>query len=79
MQIHVGHYSGLAESMAAVGMCAGVFICSNLSDKYGRKPVALIGVGTSSLLCAAFGFARRYWLLVVIRFGMGFAVSAQAS
>lgn len=58
-------------------MCIGVFICSHLSDKYGRKPVILTGVGLSCILCAAFGFARQYWLLVVVRFAMGFAISAQ--
>lgn len=77
--MHVGHFSGKVESAAAVGMCVGVFLWAHLSDKYGRKPVMLIGVWMSCLLCAAFGFARKFWLLLLIRFGMGFGAGAQSA
>lgn len=77
LQMHVGQFSGKVESAAAVGMCVGILLWSALSDKYGRKPIILIGVTMSCMLSAAFGFARRFWLLLLIRFGMGFGAGAQ--
>lgn len=66
-------------SATAVGMCLGLFVSASLSDKYGRKPVALIGITSSSILCILLGTAKQYWQLVVIRFFMGLTGSAQAA
>lgn len=78
-QAHVGHYSGTVETAAAIGHCIGVFFWSWLSDKYGRKKVALVGISFSCLACASFGFGRSFVVLVMLRFLMGLANSAQSA
>lgn len=62
-----------------IAMMLGLFLFAAMSDKYGRKWVTLIGVGTSSLFCIAFGFTRNYNQLLLLRFAIGFANSAQGA
>ncbi len=41
--------------------------CSYFSDRYGRKPVILLGIlglGVSTFL---FGLSRAYWFMIVTR------------
>ena len=66
-------------SITCAGMLLALPFAAGLSDQYGRKPVALIGIGCSTLLCAMLGFAQSYWTLVIIRFLMGVLGSAQAA
>lgn len=38
-----------------------------ISDVYGRKPVALIGLGGVALSSLLFGLAKSYWVALVAR------------
>lgn len=51
----------MAEAMTAMGWGA-------ISDVYGRKPVALIGLGGVALSSLMFGFAKSYWVALLARF-----------
>src|SRR5207247_4501223 len=43
-----------------------------ISDRYGRRPVLLIGLAASSLAYLIFGFATSLWLLFACRLVQGF-------
>lgn len=39
-----------------------------LSDRYGRKPVVLIGLGGVAISSLIFGLAKSYWVALLARF-----------
>ncbi|KAI1641237.1 MFS general substrate transporter [Biscogniauxia mediterranea] len=51
----------VAEAMTAMGWGA-------LSDRYGRKPVVLIGLGGVAVSSLIFGLAKTYWVALLARF-----------
>lgn len=58
--------------------CVTSLIVGNLGDKYGRRPIILLGLGIfiiGSLFCI---FATAYWQLLFGRFWQGVGVSAPA-
>ena len=67
------------EAVTPIAMICGLLIATPLSDKYGRKPVTLIGMTISSAFCIAFGFARNDWQLIALRALIGLFNSAQAA
>lgn len=67
------------EAVTPIAMICGLLIATPLSDKYGRKPVTLIGMTISSAFCIAFGFARNYRQLIALRALIGLFNSAQAA
>lgn len=78
-QVNVGHYAGMIEMATAVGQGLGVPVFARLSDKYGRRPVTLIGVFVACLTSCMFGFARSFPLLLVLRAMVGIANAASAA
>ena len=42
-----------------------------VSDRYGRRPVLLFGLGASAVSFVVFGIANSFWLLLVSRFVQG--------
>jgi len=63
-----------------VGFLAGSFPVAQLlaspvwgyvSDRYGRRPALLIGLGSSAIAYVVFGYAHAVWLLFVSRFVQG--------
>jgi len=51
----------IAEAMTAMGWGA-------ISDVYGRKPVALIGLAGVAMSSIMFGMAKSYWVAILARF-----------
>ncbi|MHB8255087.1 MAG: MFS transporter [Acidiferrobacter sp.] len=53
----------------------------HLSDRYGRRPVVLWGLGLGAIAVAALPFTDRFWLLLIINglFGLGFAATTAAT
>ncbi|KAI1498696.1 MFS general substrate transporter [Biscogniauxia marginata] len=51
----------VAEAMTAMGWGA-------LSDRYGRKPVVLIGLAGVAISSLIFGLAQHYWVALLARF-----------
>ncbi|MHA2054675.1 MAG: MFS transporter [Candidatus Kariarchaeaceae archaeon] len=51
-------------------------IWGNLSDKYGRRPIILIGLGGSSIGFSIFSFATQLWILYLSRAVAGIFTAA---
>lgn len=60
-------YSGLLVSAYAVAEALTAMGWGAISDVYGRKPVALIGLGGVALSSLLFGFAKTYWVALLAR------------
>ncbi|MGE5803448.1 MAG: MFS transporter [Gemmatimonadota bacterium] len=70
----------LGASATTVGLLAASFPVAQLvsspvwgyvSDRYGRRPALLVGLGTSAIAYIVFGFAHTVWLLFASRFVQG--------
>ena len=70
----------LGASPTAVGLLAASFPVAQLvsspvwgyvSDRYGRRPALLVGLGASAFAYIVFGFAHTVWLLFASRFVQG--------
>lgn len=61
-------YSGLLISAYAVAEAITALGWGSISDVYGRKPVALIGLGGVALSSLLFGLAKHYWVALLARF-----------
>jgi multidrug resistance protein len=70
----------LGASATVVGLLAASFPVAQLvsspvwgfvSDRYGRRPALLVGLGASAIAYIVFGFAHSVWLLFVSRFVQG--------
>jgi len=70
----------LGATATVVGLLAASFPVAQLvaspvwgyvSDRYGRRPALLVGLGASAVAYIVFGFAHSVWLLFVSRFVQG--------
>jgi MFS family permease len=61
-------YSGLLVSAYAVAEAMTAMGWGAISDVYGRKPIALIGLAGVALSSIMFGFAKSYWVALAARF-----------
>ncbi len=70
----------LNATATTVGLLAASFPIAQLvsspvwgfvSDRYGRRPALLVGLGASAFAYVVFGFAHTVWLLFVSRFVQG--------
>jgi multidrug resistance protein len=70
----------LGASATTVGLLAASFPVAQLvsspvwgyvSDRYGRRPALLVGLGSSAIAYVVFGFAHSVWLLFASRFVQG--------
>jgi len=59
-------------SAFAVAQLLASPIWGRVSDRYGRRPVLLVGLLGSAIAYLIFGFANALWLLFVCRFVQGF-------
>ena len=60
-------YSGLLVSAYAVAEAITALGWGAVSDVYGRKPVALIGLAGVALSSLLFGVAQSYWVALLAR------------
>src|SRR5436190_22508627 len=72
--------NNLGASATVVGLLAASFPVAQLvsspvwgyvSDRFGRRPALLIGLGSSAVAYIVFGFAHAVWLLFLSRFVQG--------
>ncbi|EIW83691.1 MFS general substrate transporter [Coniophora puteana RWD-64-598 SS2] len=63
----IGYYAGLVESLFYVTQAMTVFQYSRLSDRFGRKPVLLLGIFGLALSMLCFGLSRTFWSLILSR------------
>ena len=50
-----------------VGMMMSSLFSSNMGDKYGRRPMALISTVGTSVVGLASGFTTNFWQLLLLR------------
>ncbi len=65
---NVPTYAGLLVSAFAIAEASSAVVWGGLSDRYGRKPIILIGLTGTALSSLMLGFAKRYWLALLARF-----------
>lgn len=63
----IGTYSGYLVSSFMLGQLLFSFVWGILSDKYGRRPVLLFGLFTTSLAFLAFGFSTTFYMALALR------------
>ena len=63
-----GYYVGYLSTAYYIGQLLCNFPLSLLSDKIGRKPIILMGVGANIICQILFGLSNWYWLAVLTRF-----------
>jgi MFS family permease len=61
-------YAGLLISAYAVAEALTAMGWGMISDRYGRKPVVLFGLGGVAISCLMFGLAQQYWVALLARF-----------
>jgi len=54
----------------------GILLWGPLSDKYGRRPILLIGAGLYTTACVVCALAGTIWVLIAARVVQGFAAGA---
>ncbi|KAI1335856.1 major facilitator superfamily domain-containing protein [Xylariaceae sp. FL0016] len=72
------YYAGLLVSAYAVAEAITAFGWGALSDRVGRKPVVLFGLGGVALSSLIFGLAEKYWVALLARF-VGGALNGNVS
>jgi MFS family permease len=60
-------YAGLLVSAFAVAEACTAMIWGTISDRYGRKPIILIGLAGTALSSLVFGFAKNFWVALGAR------------
>lgn len=61
-------YSGLLVSAYAIAEAITAPLWGSISDVYGRKPVALIGLAGVAMSSIVFGMAGSFWVALLARF-----------
>lgn len=62
---------GLLAASFPVAQLVSSPIWGYVSDRYGRRPALLVGLGSSAIAYVVFGFAHAVWLLFASRFVQG--------
>ncbi|KAF9805229.1 hypothetical protein IEO21_09135 [Rhodonia placenta] len=66
-----GYYSGLVGSASSTAHLLTIYMWGRLSDKYGRKPVIIIGTVWTILFTLLFGVSRTLSAVILTRFLTG--------
>jgi MFS family permease len=61
-------YSGLLVSAYAIAEAMTAPLWGSISDVYGRKPIALIGLAGVAMSSIMFGMAGSFWVALLARF-----------
>ncbi|KAF1936604.1 MFS general substrate transporter [Clathrospora elynae] len=67
-KLDVPFYAGLLVSAYAIAEAITAPVWGMVSDVYGRKPVALIGLLGVAMSSLVFGMAKSYWVALLARF-----------
>jgi MFS family permease len=76
--VDASFYSGLLVSAYAVAEALTAMFWGTLSDRYGRKPIVLAGLGGVAVSCLILGFAQSLWVALLARF-IGGALNGNVS
>lgn len=68
----ISYYAGFVGSAYMIGRALTSVFWGVVADRYGRKPVILLGTSTVVIFNTLFGFSVNYWMAIVTRFLLGF-------
>ncbi|PKA48693.1 putative peptide/nitrate transporter [Apostasia shenzhenica] len=68
----IGFYAGFVGSSFMLGRALTSVFWGMIADRYGRKPVIVIGLITLVIFNTLFGLSTRYWMAIGTRFLLGF-------
>ncbi|KAL8251508.1 hypothetical protein R6Q59_035201 [Mikania micrantha] len=68
----VSYYAGFVGSAYMIGRALTSGFWGVVADRYGRKPVILLGTSTVVIFNTLFGFSVNYWMAIITRFLLGF-------
>ncbi|KAL1804083.1 hypothetical protein ACET3Z_032730 [Daucus carota] len=67
----ISYYAGFVGSSYMLGRALGSVFWGKVADRYGRKPVIIIGTFAVVLFNALFGLSTNYWMAIITRFLLG--------
>uniref|UniRef100_A0A1J3H976 Putative peptide/nitrate transporter n=1 Tax=Noccaea caerulescens TaxID=107243 RepID=A0A1J3H976_NOCCA len=67
----IGFYAGFVASSFMIGRAMTSIFWGKLADRYGRKPIILIGTFTVIIFNTLFGLSTSFWLAISTRFLLG--------
>ncbi|CAN1804380.1 Protein ZINC INDUCED FACILITATOR-LIKE 1 [Linum perenne] len=67
----IGYYAGYVGSSFMLGRALTSVFWGLVADRYGRKPVILLGTSSVVILNTLFGLSRNFWMAVITRFLLG--------
>ncbi|XP_023763284.1 protein ZINC INDUCED FACILITATOR-LIKE 1 isoform X2 [Lactuca sativa] len=68
----ISYYAGFVGSAYMIGRAMTSVFWGVVADRYGRKPVILLGTSTVVIFNTLFGFSVNYWMAIATRFLLGF-------
>ncbi|KAI3781158.1 hypothetical protein L2E82_11161 [Cichorium intybus] len=68
----ISYYAGFVGSAYMIGRALTSVFWGVVADRYGRKPVILLGTSTVVIFNTLFGFSVNYWMAIATRFLLGF-------
>ncbi|KAI3776812.1 hypothetical protein L1987_46602 [Smallanthus sonchifolius] len=68
----ISYYAGFVGSAYMIGRALTSNFWGVVADRYGRKPVILLGTSTVVIFNTLFGFSVNYWMAIITRFLLGF-------
>ncbi|CAI0410484.1 unnamed protein product [Linum tenue] len=68
----IGYYAGYVGSSFMFGRALTSFFWGIVADRYGRKPVILLGTSSVVIFNTIFGLSLNFWMAVISRFMLGF-------
>ncbi|KAK1362695.1 Major facilitator [Heracleum sosnowskyi] len=67
----ISYYAGFVGSSYMLGRALTSVFWGKVADRYGRKPVIIIGTSTIVIFNTLFGLSINYWMAVITRFLLG--------
>ncbi|XP_051147100.1 protein ZINC INDUCED FACILITATOR-LIKE 1-like isoform X2 [Andrographis paniculata] len=67
----ISYYAGFVGSSYMLGRALTSVIWGTVADRYGRKPVLIIGCGSVIVFNTMFGLSVNFWMAIVSRFILG--------
>ncbi|XP_058078198.1 protein ZINC INDUCED FACILITATOR-LIKE 1-like isoform X2 [Magnolia sinica] len=68
----IGYYAGYVGSAYMVGRALTSVFWGVVADRYGRKPVIIIGTVSAVVFNTLFGLSTSFWMAISTRFLLGF-------
>lgn len=67
----IGFYAGFVGSSLMLGRALTSVLWGMVADRYGRKPVVMIGIVSVIIFNTLFGLSTSYWMAIATRFLLG--------